>query len=73
MSPTRIQRWSSHLDLLWEVVFAKKLALEDDEQFTYTLSSDDPVEFLASSGTVTIEDNDSMQTPALKYNSCASR
>lgn len=47
--------------------------LENDEQFTYTLSSDDPVEFLASSGTVTIEDNDSTQTPALNYNSCASR
>ena len=25
MSPTRTQRWSSHLDLPWEVVFAKKL------------------------------------------------
>ena len=47
--------------------------LEDDEQFTYTLSSDDPVEFLASSGTVTIEDDDSTQTPALNYNSCGSR
>ena len=39
--------------------------LEDDEEFTYSLTSNDPVMFLASGGTVTIEDNDSKQNLVL--------
>ena len=41
-----------------DIVIVEDNKLEDDEQFTYSLTSNDPVVFLASGGTVTIEDNE---------------
>ena len=52
-----------------DIVIDEDNKLEDDEQFTFSLTSNDPLVFLASGGTVTIEDNDS----EFYYSSCIIR
>ena len=42
-----------------DIVINEDEKLEDDEQFTFSLTSNDPVDFVTSSGNVTIVDDDS--------------